>query len=154
MKVENQELSISTRKLLWGVLQPSERRSLSGVFALIVIGTILEALSVGLMIPVLSVIASDEREISLFFLTIEPSFNKTQLIQLAVGLMLAVYVIKNVFLAISTWVQRGFLTRVTSRIAPNARGLYTSTICLSFEEELFIIDTQYSRCSITYCWRS
>ena len=124
MKVENQELSISTRKLLWGVLQPSERRSLSGVFALIFIGTILETLSVGLMIPVLSVIASDEREISLFFLTIEPTFNKTQLIQLAVGLMLAVYVIKNVFLAISTWVQRGFLTRVTSRIAAQMLEVY------------------------------
>ena len=124
MKVENQELSISTRKLLWGVLRPSERRSLSGVFALIFIGTILETLSVGLMIPVLSVIASDEREISLFFLTIEPSFNKIQLIQLAVGSMLAVYVIKNVFLAISTWVQRGFLTRVTSRIAAQMLEVY------------------------------
>ena len=94
------------------------------MFALIFIGTILETLSVGLMIPVLSVIASDEREISLFFLTIEPSFNKIQLIQLAVGSMLAVYVIKNVFLAISTWVQRGFLTRVTSRIAAQMLEVY------------------------------
>jgi ABC-type multidrug transport system fused ATPase/permease subunit len=76
------------------------------------------------MIPVLSVIASDERKISLFFLTIEPSFNKTQLIQLAVGFMLAVYVVKNVFLAVSTWIQRGFLTRVTSRIAARMLEVY------------------------------
>jgi ABC-type multidrug transport system fused ATPase/permease subunit len=124
LKVENQDLSISTRRLLWSVLQPKERRSLSGVFLLILVGTILETLSVGLMIPVLSVIASDERKISLFFLTIEPSFNKTQLIQLAVGLMLAVYVVKNVFLAVSTWIQRGFLTRVTSRIAARMLEVY------------------------------
>ena len=124
MKVENQDLSISTRRLLWSVLQRNERRSLSGVFILILIGTILETLSVGLMIPVLSVIASDERKISLFFLTIEPSFNKTQLIQLAVGFMLAVYVVKNVFLAVSTWIQRGFLTRVTSRIAARMLEVY------------------------------
>ena len=124
MKVENQDLSISTRKLLWSVLQPKERRSLSGVFLLILVGTILETVSVGLMIPVLSVIASDERKISLFFLTIEPSFNKTQLIQLAVGLMLVVYVVKNVFLSVSTWIQRGFLTRVTSRIAARMLEVY------------------------------
>jgi ABC-type multidrug transport system fused ATPase/permease subunit len=124
LKVENQDLSISTRRLLWSVLQPKERRSLSGVFLLILVGTILETLSVGLMIPVLSVIASDERKISLFFLTIEPSFNKTQLIQLAVGSMLAVYVVKNVFLAVSIWIQRGFLTRVTSRIAARMLEVY------------------------------
>ena len=76
------------------------------------------------MIPVLSVIASDERKISLFFLTIEPSFNKTQLIQIAVGFMLVVYVVKNVFLAVSTWIQRGFLTRVTSRIAARMLEVY------------------------------
>lgn len=124
MKVENQDLSISTRRLLWSVLQSSERRSLSGVFLLILVGTILETVSVGLMIPVLSVIASDERKISLFFLTIEPSFNKTQLIQIAVGFMLVVYVVKNVFLAVSTWIQRGFLTRVTSRIAARMLEVY------------------------------
>ena len=110
--------------LLWGVLQPSERRSLIGVFALILLGTVLETFSVGMMIPVLSVIASDNQEISLLLFTVEPSLDKSQLIQLAVGLMLAVYVFKNVFLAASTWIQRGFLTRVTSRIAARMLEVY------------------------------
>ena len=113
-----------TRKLLWDVLQSSERRSLIGVFALILIGTVLETFSVGMMIPVLSVIASDSQGISLGFFTIEPSVDKSQLIQLAVGLILAVYVLKNVFLAASTWIQRGFLTRVTSRIAARMLEVY------------------------------
>ena len=117
-------MSKPTRKLLWGVLQQSERRSLIGVFALILIGTVLETFSVGMMIPVLSVIASDNQEISLLFFTVEPSLDKSQLIQLAVGLMLAVYVFKNVFLAASTWIQRGFLTRVTSRIAARMLEVY------------------------------
>jgi ABC-type multidrug transport system fused ATPase/permease subunit len=117
-------MSKPTRKLLWGVLQPNERRSLIGVFALILIGTALETFSVGMMIPVLSVIASDSQEISLPFFTVEPSLDKSQLIQLAVGLMLAVYVFKNVFLAASTWIQRGFLTRVTSRIAARILEVY------------------------------
>ena len=124
MKVENQNISKPTRKLLWDVLQAGERRSLFGVFALILIGTVLETLSVGMMIPVLSVIASENHKISLLFITIKPSLTKSQLIQLAVGLMLAVYVFKNIFLAISVWVQRGFLTRVTSRIAARILEIY------------------------------
>jgi len=116
-------MSKPTRKLLWDVLRSSERRSLIGVFALILIGTALETFSIGMMIPVLSVIASDDQKISLPFLTINPSLDESQLILLAVGLMFAVYVIKNVFLAGSTWIQRGFLTRVTSRVA--ARMLET-----------------------------
>ena len=106
------------------MLQASERRSLFGVFALILIGTLLETFSVGMMIPVLSVIASDDRTISLPFFTIEPSLDKSHLIQLAVGMMLSVYVFKNVFLAISTWIQRGFLTRVTSRVAARMLEIY------------------------------
>jgi len=124
LKVENQNISKPTRKLLWDVLQSSERRSLVGVFALILIGTVLETFSVGMMIPVLSVIASEDRKMSLLFFSIEPSLTKSQLIQLAVGLMLSVYVIKNVFLAISIWIQRGFLTRVTSRIAARMLEAY------------------------------
>jgi hypothetical protein len=89
-------MSKPTRKLLWDVLRSSERRSLIGVFALILIGTALETFSIGMMIPVLSVIASDDQKISLPFLTINPSLDKSQLILLAVGLMFAVYVIKNV----------------------------------------------------------
>jgi len=117
-------MSKPTRRLLWDVLQSDERRSLVGVFVLILIGTVLETFSVGMMIPVLSVIASDNQKISLVFFTIEPSLDKSQLIQLAVGLILAVYVFKNVFLAASTWIQRGFLTRVTSRIAARMLEIY------------------------------
>jgi ABC-type multidrug transport system fused ATPase/permease subunit len=117
-------MSKPTRRLLWDVLQSGERRSLVGVFALILIGTVLETFSVGMMIPVLSVIASDSQRISLVFFSIEPSLDKSQLIQLAVGLILAVYVLKNVFLAASTWIQRGFLTRVTSRIAARMLEIY------------------------------
>jgi ABC-type multidrug transport system fused ATPase/permease subunit len=92
--------------------------------ALILVGTVLETFSVGMMIPVLSVIASDSERISLILFTIKPSLDKTQLIQLAVGLLLVVYVFKNAFLAASTWIQRGFLTRVTSRIAARMLEIY------------------------------
>lgn len=114
--------------MLWDVLDKNERRSLIGVFALILIGTLLETLSVGIMIPVLSIIASDDRTISLIFFTFDSSLNQAQLIQLAVGLMLMVYVFKNLFLTTSIWIQRGFLTKVTSRIASELLEVYLRQI--------------------------
>ena len=108
MKVENQLISLTTQRLLWNVLQPRERRSLIGVFGLILVGTVLETISVGMMIPVLTVIASDSKKITLLFFSFESTLDKSSLIQLAVGTILLVYVIKNIFLALSTWIQRGF----------------------------------------------
>ncbi len=106
------------------MLQPRERRSLIGVFGLILVGTVLETISVGMMIPVLTVIASDSKKITLLFFSFESTLDKSSLIQLAVGTILLVYVIKNIFLALSTWMQRGFLTKVTSRIAGRILEIY------------------------------
>jgi len=110
--------------LLWDVLQSNERRKLFGILALVLFGTLLETISVGMMIPVLSVIASENQKISLVFITFESSLSKSQLIQFALALMLAVYIFKNAFLAVSTWVQRGFLTKVASRIAARMLEIY------------------------------
>ena len=76
------------------MLQPKERRSLIGVFSLILVGTVLETISVGMMIPVLTVIASNSKKIKLLFFTFEPTIDKSSLIQIAVGTILLVYVIK------------------------------------------------------------
>ena len=107
-----------------GVLLPSERRALIGIFALILIGTVLETFSIGIIIPVLSVLSSDEAKSSIPFIGSNEAISKDQLIQIAVGSMLAIYVVKNVFLAFSTWIQRGFLTRVTSRIGSRMFEVY------------------------------
>jgi len=124
LEVENKQWAEPTWKLLMGVLLPSERRALIGIFALILIGTVLETFSIGIIIPVLSVLSSDEAKSSIPFIGSNEAVSKDQLIQIAVGSMLAIYVVKNVFLAFSTWIQRGFLTRVTSRIGSRMFEVY------------------------------
>ena len=124
MKVDDKTVSVPTRRLLWSVLEAGEKRYLASIFALIFVGTVLETFSVGLMIPVLSVIASDSSEISLLFFTYTPTMDKSHLIQIAVGLMLVVFLFKNLFLAWSIWIQRGFLTRVSSRVAARLLEIY------------------------------
>jgi ABC-type multidrug transport system fused ATPase/permease subunit len=116
LKVDNQRIT-PTRKLLWEVLQPNERRSLVGIVGLILLGTVLETFSIGIMIPVLSLVASADNEIIVPFLDIDASMDKSKLIQIAVCLMFGLFILKNSFLAFSTWIQRGFLSKVISRIA-------------------------------------
>ena len=116
MKVDNQRIT-PTRKLLWEVLQPNERRSLVGIVGLILLGTGLETFSIGIMIPVLSLVASADNESIVPFLDIDASMDKSKLIQIAVCLMFGLFILKNAFLALSTWIQRGFLSKVISRIA-------------------------------------
>ena len=124
MKVDDKTVSVPTRRLLCSVLEAGEKRYLASIFALIFVGTVLETFSVGLMIPVLSVIASDSSEISLLFFTYTPTMDKSRLIQITVGLMLVVFLFKNLFLAWSIWIQRGFLTRVSSRVAARLLEIY------------------------------
>jgi ABC-type multidrug transport system fused ATPase/permease subunit len=97
------------------LLKPNERRSLGGLFALMLVGTLLETLSVGLLIPVLSVLTSTSSNIKFPFGTLHTNFDRSTIIWFVVIGVLLVYVFKNVFLAISVWIQRGFLTRLTAR---------------------------------------
>jgi ABC-type multidrug transport system fused ATPase/permease subunit len=124
LQSENSGQKFSVRILLWQVLVPKERRELVGVFFLILIGTFLETLSLGMMIPVLTLLTTSSKTISTPFFTIDLDANKTELIQIAVVGLLGVYLLKNLFLVFSTWFQRGFLTRATARIASRILEIY------------------------------
>ncbi|MEY3581213.1 MAG: hypothetical protein RLZ02_166, partial [Actinomycetota bacterium] len=113
-----------TRKLLWQLMEPSERRALGGLFSLMLVGTLFETLSVGLLIPVLSVLTSTDSNIELPFGVLRTDLDRTTLIGIVVVGVFFVYVIKNVFLALSVWIQRGYLTRLTARFGSDILKSY------------------------------
>jgi ABC-type multidrug transport system fused ATPase/permease subunit len=115
LEVDSQASHQPTSKLLWSLLEPKERRALGGLFSLMLVGTLLETLSVGLLIPVLSVLTSENSEIKFPFGTLQTNLDRSSMIWIVVVGVLIVYVLKNVFLAVSVWIQRGFLTRLTAR---------------------------------------
>ena len=115
MEADSQGNGRSASKLLWSLLLPKEQRALAGLFALMLVGTLFETLSVGLLIPVLSVLTSTDSTIQFPFGTLRTDFDRSTMIWFVVVGVLVVYVLKNVFLAISVWIQRGFLTRLTAR---------------------------------------
>jgi len=88
------------------------------------IGTVLETLSVGLLIPVLAVLTSDTSDIKLPFITFQTDIDKNTLVWIVVIGVFVVYIVKNFFLGLSVWIQRGYLTRLSARIASQILETY------------------------------
>jgi len=109
---------------MWDVLTKSERRNLLFVFFLIVLGALLETLSVAMLFPLLSVLSSDSRIITFPFFEITFDMEFKEIIRILVVLLLATYIVKNTFLAFSTWTQRGFLTKITARLSSQILETY------------------------------
>ncbi len=117
MEVDKKKVGQPTVRLLWAMLNPSERKTLSGLFVLMLIGTLLETASVALLVPVLAVLTSSNSEIKHPFGTIQTNLDQNVLIWSVISGVLLLYIIKNVFLGISVWIQRGYLTKLSARVA-------------------------------------
>jgi ABC-type multidrug transport system fused ATPase/permease subunit len=50
--------------------------------------------------------------------------SQSQLIQIAAGAIFFVYLFKNVFIGVSTWIQRGFLTKISTRLSARMLEIY------------------------------
>ena len=122
--VESTAVDKPTVHLLWRLLKSNEKKSLGGLFVLMLIGTLLETLSVGLLIPVLAVLTSETSEIKLPFVIFNTDLDKNTLIWIVVVGVFIVYVVKNMFLGLSVWIQRGYLTRLSARIASQILEAY------------------------------
>ena len=117
MEVDATKVDQPTVRLLWALLHSSERKALSGLFILMLVGTLLETASVALLVPVLAVLTSSNSEIKLPFGTIQTNLDQNVLIWSVIIGVLFLYIVKNVFLGFSVWIQRGYLTRLSARIA-------------------------------------
>ena len=105
-------------KMVWRTLVPIERRKLTFVWVLVLIGMVLELLSLGLIIPFMGLLTQDDYATkfpSLYSQLGEPSQQK--ILVAGVLFILLVYLIKAVFTYYSNWVQRAFLNKVTARLS-------------------------------------
>jgi len=124
LEVDATKVDQPTLRLLWALLNPSERKALSGLFILMLVGTLLETASVALLIPVLAVLTSSNSEIKLPFGTIQTNLDQNVLIWSVIIGVLFLYIAKNIFLGISVWIQRGYLTKLSARIASRILETY------------------------------
>jgi len=124
LEVDATKVDQPTLRLLWALLNPSERKALSGLFILMLVGTLLETASVALLVPVLAVLTSSNSEIKLPFGTIQTNLDQNALIWSVIIGVLFLYIAKNIFLGISVWIQRGYLTKLSARIASRILETY------------------------------
>jgi ABC-type multidrug transport system fused ATPase/permease subunit len=124
LEVDATKADQPTVRLLWALLNHGERKALSGLFLLMLIGTLLETASVALLVPVLAVLTSSNSEIKLPFGTIQTSLDQNVLIWSVIIGVLFLYILKNGFLGVSVWIQRGYLTKLSARVASKILETY------------------------------
>jgi len=95
------------------------------VLLLILVGTLLEILSLGLVLPVVALLTQDDfntRYHRIASLLGDPS--REGLIVLVMILLVVVYTIKGVFLFTSAWIQNRFFKGVTARLMQHVFDMY------------------------------
>jgi ABC-type multidrug transport system fused ATPase/permease subunit len=105
-------------KMVWRALAINERRKLFFVWILVLIGMMLELLSLGLIIPFMGLLTQDdyaEKFPSLYERLGEPT--QQEILVTGVLFILAVYLVKAIFTYYSNWVQRAFLNRTKARLS-------------------------------------
>ena len=116
---------ISTSQIVWGILTGRERRKLCGILALMLFGTVLDTLSIGLVIPAVALLTQPnylQRFPGLDDFLGHPS--ETRFVIGSMVFILIVYLIKTAFQIWSLWVQRGFSNSVTTRIGKQLFEIY------------------------------
>ncbi len=112
-----QSEKVSTPKIVWNCLTRHERIALGGILFLMLLGTVLETFSLGLVLPAVGMLTQPN------YLQKYPSIdnflgNPTE-VQFVVGSMIflvVVYILKTAFLIWSLWVQKGYSNSVSTRI--------------------------------------
>ena len=100
----------STVTKLWRMLTPAQKRVVGGLLAGMLVGTVLETLGVGMIIPLLSVMA--QRDVLAEYPDLHAWLGQPTHAELVIWVMLAlvaIYAVKAVYLALLSWWQSYFI---------------------------------------------
>ena len=112
-----QERPLKAYQLVWRLLNGRERTGLGWIFVLMLIGTVLEMFSLGLVVPIVGLLTRPDYIDNIpFIVDIFGHPTQAEYITGAMGLLVIVYVVKTIFLVWRIWVQRGFSNAVSIRV--------------------------------------
>jgi ATP-binding cassette, subfamily B, bacterial PglK len=107
----------STLRLVAGVLERKDRVRLALSLALILIGTLLEMASLGLVIPVVQAVVSGDRRADYAWLPEQlTEISYSSFVQLLMVALVSLFVVKNVFLLASNYYQQRAQLSISNRI--------------------------------------
>ena len=114
----NDFTKLNAAQMVWLLLRKSERKGLFVIFLLTLVGTCLEMLSLGLVVPLVSILIKPDYVNGIPL--VHNFFGELSSSQVAIGAMsilVAVYIFKTIFLIWKTWVQRGYSNSISMRVA-------------------------------------
>lgn len=110
-----------TAKKLWYLLTDEQRRTAIRLFGLMLIGVVLETLSIGLVIPALVLMTASD--LAVRYPALAPviqslgSLSHEQLVAAGMLMLVAVYTVKTLFLAFLAWQQSRFVYGVREELS-------------------------------------
>ena len=113
---------IRAYRLVLQLLNQREKRRLLFILLLMVVGSIFEVMSLGLVVPIIGLLTKPNYVESVPFVTrIFGTISQEEFAIIAMLIMFIVFLLKTVFLVWKVWIQRGYSNEVTTRIS---RDLY------------------------------
>lgn len=121
------------RKKFFSVFNEKEKTIYVGVRFLSVVGSILDMLSVSLVVPLVYFIVNKNDNINFknIIITILPDINDRQYLMIVVFSLIIIFILKNLFLSFECYVQSSFTNKCKKRIK---KQLYDSYLFRSYEE--------------------
>lgn len=124
--VRNRESFLADIAMAWKILDSEERRRAALLTAVLLIGTALELVSLGLFMPVVSMLASDHFASDYPWLAdIVGTNDELLLVTRVFAALIVVFAIKSVYIAWSIWLQRGFSASIEFRLSSLLFRTYT-----------------------------
>jgi ABC-type multidrug transport system fused ATPase/permease subunit len=118
----------NTLKKTWSLLDEGERKKASLLFFLMLLGTFLETLGIGLVVPALTSISSPSNEMNSTFIGKVGYFfgvtGKENLINLGLFFIISVYFIKTIFLTFLTIFQSNFSFGIQQNLSLRLFSIY------------------------------
>ena len=121
-------INLSTAQKIWSLLTPAERRNAVVLLGLMLIGMLLETLSIGLVIPALALLT--QQDLAHNYPARQPSLqalgNPSQQTLIIGGMLVlvGVYLIKGLFLAFLAWQQTRFSFSVQAQLSQRLFTVY------------------------------
>jgi ABC-type multidrug transport system fused ATPase/permease subunit len=109
---------ITGYRLLLNLLNNHEKRQLVFVFVLMFIGSIFEALSLGMVVPVISLLSTPRSKIdNTFVQNVFDGVSDNGFVFIVMAIMVIVFLLKTLFLVWKVWIQKGFSNKLAARIS-------------------------------------
>ena len=106
---------MSTLNNIWQILDSRKKKQFLGLFFLLLVGSILEIMSIGMILPVLTFLAQDlntvNLEMNIFsnFLEILSNYSKKDLLKYSLIIFCCIYLFRSFFLFYLNWIQNNFV---------------------------------------------